>query len=296
MKKGKTIKLPKEFARFTWRNKGFVIGLSILTILIILAFGASYFSPYDPRRWNTAPRDMPPSWKYPLGTTTLGQDLFWLLTWALRNSLVIGFTGSLTGLAIGALLGFIAGYRGGNLDRAIILVADIFIAIPTLMLIILIGSIIKANLNIGILGVLYGILTWGMPVRNVRSMILSLREREFSYIDIFSGLSTSEIIFRHYFPYIFPWISMAAINRMFGAIGAEVTLAIFGLSAIDEATLGTMLYWALKYQALLRGVYWWILTPTVTLMLLFTSLYLTSVGLNIYLNPRTRLQRTIGGE
>ncbi|MEM1546915.1 MAG: ABC transporter permease [Candidatus Methanomethylicia archaeon] len=290
------IKYIKAFMKYIWRDKSFFIGLIMLTVFMMLAFVVSFLSPYDPRRWNTAPRERPPSWEYPLGTTTLGQNLFWLLTWALRNSLIIGFSGSLIGLIIGSILGFIAGHKGGIIDRIISNIADIFIAIPILMLIILIGSLIKTQLNITTLGVLFGVLTWSMPVRNVRSMILSLREQEFTYTDIFSGLNLLEIVYRHYLPFVIPWISMAAINRIFWAIGTEVTLAIFGLSAIDEATLGTMLYWALKYQALLRGLYWWVLTPTITLVLLFLSLYLISVGLNTYLNPKARLQRMIGGK
>jgi len=285
-----------DFLRFLKEDKGFLVGFSLLIIFLILAFGISYCAPYDPRRWNTAPRDIPPNWNHPFGTTTLGQDLFWLLTWSLRNSIILGFTGSIIGLVIGASLGFLAGYKGGVLDRIIILIADILNAIPLLMPLILIGSIIKTQLNVYLLGILFGVFTWGMPVRNVRSMVLSLREREFTYADIFSGFNSLEILFKHYLPFILPWISMAMIGRMFWAIGTEVTLAVFGLSALDEATLGTMIYWALRYQALLRGIYWWLFTPVATLILLFTSLYLTSIGLNMYLNPQIRLQRMLKSE
>jgi peptide/nickel transport system permease protein len=73
-------------------------------------------------------------------------------------------------------------------------------------------------------------------------------------------------------------------------MGTEITLAIFGLSSMDEATLGTMLYWSLKYQALFTGSWWWILAPVVSSIMLFISLYITSMGLSEYLNPRIRLR------
>jgi peptide/nickel transport system permease protein len=73
-------------------------------------------------------------------------------------------------------------------------------------------------------------------------------------------------------------------------MGTEITLAIFGLSSMDEATLGTMLHWSLRYQALFTGLLWWILTPIVFSIILFVSLYIISIGLSEYLNPRTRLR------
>jgi len=285
-----------DFLDYLRKDKTFLIGFSMFTFFLLLGFVVSNFSPYDPRRWNVAPRELPPCWKYPFGTTTLGQDLFWLITWGLRNSMMIGIIGSLGGLAIGVPLGFIAGYKGGYLDRILILMTDVLLVLPTLILLILIGSIIRAQLNVCALGLLISLFTWSGPVRNIRSMVLSLREREFTYTDVFSGFSTLKTIFKHYLPFVFPWMSMASINRMFMAMGMEVTLAVFGLFTVDEATLGTILQWAMMYQALLRGVYWWLFTPIIILVMLFTSLYLTAVGLNRFLDPRTRIQRKLGGK
>ncbi|MEM1555180.1 MAG: hypothetical protein QXM54_01385, partial [Desulfurococcaceae archaeon] len=75
------------------------------------------------------------------------------------------------------------------------------------------------------------------------------------------------------------------------AIGMEVTLAVFGLSSLQEATLGTMIYWALNYQSMLRGLWWWIIPPVATVVVIVLALYLVSIGLVEYLNPRTRLRR-----
>ncbi len=284
-----------NFLRFLRHNKTFSLGLAMFMAFIILGFVYSSLAPFDPRRWNVVPRNQPPSLRYPLGTTILGQDVFWLLTWSLKNSMIIGMIGSGVGLLIGMVLGLVAGYKGGLVDRVIITLSDTFLVIPNIMIIILLASLIREQLSVPLLGLIIAFLTWSMPVRNVRSMVLSLREREFTYIAIFSGMRTIEVLFKEYMPHIFPWVSSAFINRMIGAMGTEITLAIFGLTTMDEATLGTMLYWALRYQALITGALWWILTPIVASSLLFISLYLVSMGLSEYLNPRARISRIAMG-
>ena len=279
-----------ELIIFIKKNKPFSFGLALLVFCLILGFIISLFAPYDPRRWGIAPMSEPPSLKYFLGTTALGQDVFWLLSWSLRNSIIIGMLGSTIGLLIGVILGSLAAYRGGLLDKLTITIADTFQVIPHIMILILIASMLRGRLSVPLIGVFIGLLTWSAPVRNVRSMVLSLTEREFTYVAIFSGMSTTEILFRQYLSHIFPWISSAFINRIIMSMGTEITLAIFGLSSMDEATLGTMLYWSLKYQALFTGSWWWILAPVVSSIMLFISLYITSMGLSEYLNPRIRLR------
>lgn len=279
-----------EFIAFLRRRKTFLLGLILFSSCSILGFLISLFAPYDPRRWFTTPIGRPPSLSYPLGTTSLGQDVFWLLTWSLRNSFVIGILGSGIGLIIGILIGSLAGYKGGLFDRITMAITDTFLVIPNIMILILIASVLKGQLSIPLLGILIGLLTWSMPIRNIRSMILSLREREFTQIALFSNMSTVSLLFKEYLPHIFPWVSSAFINRMIMSMGMEITLAIFGLSSMDEATLGTMLHWALRFQALFTGLWWWILTPIIFSIILFISLYIISIGLSEYLNPRARLR------
>jgi peptide/nickel transport system permease protein len=92
-------------------------------------------------------------------------------------------------------------------------------------------------------------------------------------------------------PFVMPLVFATLINVMSWAIGLEVTLAILGLVNLDLPTLGTMIYWALNYQALLLGYWWWLLTPVVLSVLLFVSLYWLSVSISEYLDPRSRTQR-----
>jgi peptide/nickel transport system permease protein len=75
------------------------------------------------------------------------------------------------------------------------------------------------------------------------------------------------------------------------AIGLEITLAILGLVNLSIPTLGTMLNWAMTYQAILLGRWWWVLTPVVLSLFIFIALYWLSVSISEYLDPRTRIQR-----
>jgi len=290
----------KRYARFLWNflrfSPNITVGIVICLVILVMGFGISLFAPYDPRRWGSTPRNLPPSSDYLLGTTSIGQDVFWFLTYAIRNSMLLGVVGSAIGLVIGTVLGLIAGYKGGIIEKFILLITDTIIVVPTLPILILVSTMIKKQLDMVMLGTIIALLTWGLPVRNVRSMILSLREREFSHVASFSGFKMLNIITSEYTPHVLPWISASFISRINMAIGMEVTLSIFGLSSLQEATLGTMIYWALNYQALLKGLWWWILTPVVTIIFSVLGLFILSVGISEFLNPRIRLHRIMIGE
>lgn len=271
-------------------DKRFTFGFSVMSLMIFLAI-LSYFSPYDPKVWNVVPRDMPPSIRHLLGTTSMGQDVFWLATFAIRNSLLLSLVAVLISRVIAIFLGLITGYKGGSLDRTLMTINDSFVILPLLPILILIASVIKGSLNIRNLGILLGIFGWAWDARVLRSQILSLREREFTYTAKLSGMKTLSIILKEYLPFIMPLIMATAMNNMLWVIGMEVTLAILGLSSLEIPTLGTMIHWAVNSQSLLLGIWWWILTPVFICVLLFISLYMLSVSISEFLDPRTRLQR-----
>lgn len=271
-------------------DKRFTFGFSVMSLMVFLAI-LSLFSPYNPKVWHVAPRDMPPSLKHLLGTTSMGQDVFWLATYAIKNSLLLSVIAVIVSRVIAIFLGLITGYKGGFLDRFLMTINDSFVILPLLPILILIASVIKGALNINNLGILLGIFGWAWDARVLRSQILSLREREFTYTAKLSGMKTLSIIIKEYLPFIIPLIMATAMNNMLWVIGMEVTLAILGLSSLEIPTLGTMIHWSVTSQALLLGFWWWILTPVFICILLFISLYMLSVSISEFLDPRTRLQR-----
>lgn len=263
------------------------------TILCILIFYAclSFFSPYDPTIWQEVPRDMPPSAEYWLGTDSRGIDIFWTAAFAVRNSLIVALIAGIVSRMIAVPVAMIAGYKGGTSDRVLMFISDSFLVIPLFLIIILLAMLVRDSMNLVTLGLMLACFGWAWDARVIRSEILSLRERGFTQTAILSGTGTMRLVIKEYMPFVTPLVFATLINVMAWAIGLEVTLAILGLVNLDLPTLGTMIYWALNYQAILLGYWWWLFTPVVLSILLFISLYWLSVSISEYLDPRSRIQR-----
>ena len=276
--------------RDLFRDFRFVVSFIVLLVILILAV-LSIFSPYDPTLWNVVPRDMRPSAEYWLGTDSNGQDIFWQATFAIRNSLIISLIAGLVSRVIAILVGMIAGYKGGATDRILMFISDSLLVIPLFLIFVMLAMLVRDHMNLVILGLLLSIFGWAWDARLIRSMILSLREREFTKTAILSGTGTVKLVLNEYMPFAMPLIFSTLINNIGFAIGLEITLAIIGLVDLMTPTLGTMLNWALFYQSTFLGRWWWVLTPVVLSLFLFIALYWLSVSISEYLDPRTRIQR-----
>lgn len=270
-------------------NTKFKIGFNFLLAIIVLGFVFPNFSPTNTRSWYIVPRDEPPSFRYLLGTSTMGRDIFWELCASIRNSLIIATVTAMIASHVGLFLGLISGIRGGILDRILMFLTDTFIIVPGLPLLMVVTTVLKDFLTIPVMGALISIVSWPWPARQVRSMVLSLRERTFVYTARLSGMGMGKVILYELMPYVLGWHLINFTNTILFSIGTESGLAILGLSILDDNTLGVMIYWALNWgYALFRGIWWWIITPVVTLILIFVSFYLVSIGLTEYLHPISR--------
>ena len=283
-----------KLLRDLFRDYRFAVSFSILTALVFMAF-LSFFSPYDPTLWHVVPRDLKPSLEHLLGTDSNGQDIFWMACFAVRNSLIIALIATLISRVIAILVGTISGYKGGMIDRVLMFFSDALLVIPLFLILVMLAMLVREYMNLVILGLLLSFFGWAWDARLIRSMILSLREREFTKNAILSGTGTLKLVLNEYIPFTMPLIFSTLINNMAFAIGLEQTLAILGLVNMTIPTLGTMLYWAINYQAMFLGRWWWILTPVVLSILLFIALYWLSVSISEYLDPRTRIQRVGAG-
>lgn len=270
-------------------SPSFRIGTVILVVLLSLA-GLSIVAPHDPADLHVVPMSIPPSLAYPFGTTSLGQDVFWETTFAIRNSLFVAGLAVVIGRSIGVLLGSISGYLGGTTDRVLSSFADTFIVIPRLPLLMLIAFILKSTITLPELALLLGLLDWAWPSKRYRAQILTLREEEFTQTAAFAGMGTLRIILREHLPFIIPFLLADAVSGFLFAIGMEVTLSILGLSNLQIPTIGTMIYWANYYQVFLTHHLWWLAAPVLSAILLVVALYHLSTSLSAYLDPRTRLK------
>jgi peptide/nickel transport system permease protein len=276
--------------RDLFKDYRFTFSFIVLVIILIMAF-LSIFSPYDPTLWNVVPKDLKPSPKYILGTDSNGQDIFWQATFAVRNSLIIALIAGLVSRVIAILVGMVAGYKGGTIDRVLMFLGDSLLVIPLFLIFVMFAMLVRQNMNLVVLGLALSIFGWAWDARLIRSMVLSLREREFTMTAILSGTGTVKLVMKEYMPFTMPLIFSTFINNMSFAIGLEVTLALLGLVNLNIPTLGTMLNWAIFYQSILLGRWWWILTPVLLSVFMFIALYWLSVSISEYLDPRTRIQR-----
>src|SRR5512143_3049971 len=272
-----------------FRDYRFCFSFGVLIIILALAI-LSIFAPYDPTLWNVVPRDMKPSAKYLLGTDSNGQDIFWQATFAVRNSLIFSLIAGLVSRVIAILVGMVAGYKGGWADRVLMFVGDSLLVIPLFLIIVMIAMLVRKFMNLVLLGLMLSFFGWAWDARVIRSVILSLREREFTKTAILSGTGTVKLVLNEYMPFAMPLIFSTVINNMAFAIGYEQTLAILGLVNMNIPTLRTMMNWAISYQAILLRHWWWILTPVILSVFLFIALYWLSVSISEYLDPRTRTQ------
>jgi peptide/nickel transport system permease protein len=273
-----------------FRSGYFTFGATLVVVFIILVV-LSFFSPYDPTEWRVVPRDLPPSSEHILGTNSLGQDVFWQMTFAVRNSVAVAAFGAAVSRVIAVTIGLVAGYRGGVVDRVLMFVNDGFLIMPLFLILVLLAMVVRENMNMVTMALLFGALGWPWDARLIRSQVLSLREREFTYTAILSGTPTLKLIFNEYFLFITPLVFTTLIGNMAWVVGMEVTLALIGLTDLTIPTLGSVLKWAIDYQAMLLHLWWWLFAPIGAAVGLFVALYLLSVSISEYLDPRARIQR-----
>jgi peptide/nickel transport system permease protein len=271
-------------------NTAFRYGSLILVLVFILA-GLSFFSPYAPEARRVVPRAAPPSLEHWFGTTSQGQDVFWMLTFAVRNTLIVAGLAVIIGRGIGVMIGMISGYLGGSWDRFLSGLVDSFIVIPRLPLLILIAAMLRGHMSLVGLGLMIGFLDWAIPSKRYRSQVLSLREREFTNTAVFSGMRSVKVVVREHLPFLIPFLLADVVSGFLFAIGLEVTLSVLGLGDMNTQSLGTMIYWGNYYQSLLANRVWVLAAPIAAAVLIVVGFYLASVGLTAYLDPRTRLAR-----
>ncbi|KFC71748.1 putative peptide ABC transporter, permease protein [Devosia sp. LC5] len=261
-------------------NVRLAIGLAILLIMGLGSLILPFFATVDPSIQSSFMRNMPPSAAHWLGTNSLGQDIFWFLVFAIRNSLALGVLVACGVTLVATIVGLSAGYIGGRFERFVMLIVDTFITIPLLPILIILGALIRGNTSFFTVGIIIIIFGWAWDARTVRSMALSLREREFINMARFSGANTMQIIAREIFPYVSAYMVVGFINVVLFAINTEATLAVIGLSKVEVPTLGSIIFWALNYNALFTGQYVWLVAPIIATVTLFLGLFLTSTGFN----------------
>jgi peptide/nickel transport system permease protein len=277
-------------ARLVLRNRKLLFGLAVfLTLLVVALIWSRLLGPNALRSGAFMPRLAPGISGALLGSTSLGQNILAQLLVAIPSSILVGLVAATIGTTFGALIGLLSGYFGGKVDAVLRVFIDVFLAVPSLLFLILIASLVR-GVTVWQMALIIGAFAWAWPARAVRAQVLSLKERPFVQVGLLSGLSGFEIVWSELLPHLLPWLGANFVNAFIAAILAESALSILGLGPQRDMTLGLMIYWALTSSALLQNLWWWWLTPVLTLIVLFLSLYLVHLGLDEVSNPRLRTQ------
>lgn len=227
----------------------------------------------------------------PLGTDNFGRDVLTELIAATRTSLQIGLVAGLVATLIGLTLGLLAGYIGGTVDDIINFVTNLFIVIPSFVLLILISySVGQESRGAFLVATVIGLTAWPWTARAVRAQVISLRNRDHVNLSKLSGHSIVHIILTDILPYIASYVIMALILQISSGILAEAGLSILGLGpkTTEVPTLGLMMNWAMIYQAHVQGRWWAYFPVLMTIALITFSMNLMNTGLDQVFNPALR--------
>lgn len=266
----------------SWNGR---VGLIVIALIVLIGVFAPIVDPYDPTiDSNLAESRFPPSWEHPFGTDRLGRDMFRRIIHGTRISLTVGFVVVFFSGGVGTALGLIAGYFGGWTDSIIMRIMDVLLAFPAILLAIAIVAVRGASLTNTIIAVAIV----GIPgyARVVRSMVLSVREREYIEAARMIGVKNARIIFLHILPNSLSPIIVQATLGVGGAILFAAALGFLGLGAQPPAPeWGAMISDGIPF---LRQSPHMVFFPGMAIMVTVLGFNLLGDGLRDALDPQLR--------
>ncbi|MDR3139872.1 MAG: ABC transporter permease [Treponema sp.] len=270
--------------RHFYRHKPAVAGLAFIFILVCAAVFAPLLAPYNPNKigdeFETAPGMV-----HLLGTDQIGRDVFSRLIFGARVSVTVGIGTVSVTTFLGILLGLESGYFGGIIDMIIMRVADIFMAFPMLILIMVVSAVIGPGLDRIIL--IMGILGWPSVARLVRGNVLSIKQMDYTKSAVALGFKTQRILILHILPNTIGPILVQATFGIAGAIILESGLSFLGMGVNPPtASWGNMLTDAQSLTTLTEKPWLWV-PPGITILLSVLAFNFVGDALRDALDPKS---------
>ena len=299
------------------RSPKVIAGLVILGVFGVLAIIGRWIAPYSPnatdqQNWvrhvlvpgtgagtgfpaSYYPLPLPPSAAHWLGTTVFAQDVSSQLLAATQATMFVGLLAAAIATVLSVLFGVTAGYLGGGTDEGLSLVANVFLAIPGLPLLIVLADYMpSAGSSVLLVAAIIAVTTWAYTSRTLRAQTLSLRNRDFVEAARVSGESRVRIILVEVLPNLIPIVAASFLFTALSAMGAYVAIAFLGLAGSPTSSppglwnWGEMLREGFANNAVRGGWWWWWAPPGICIALLGTGLALLNFGIDEFINPRLR--------
>ena len=296
--------LDSEFVHSFRRSRVTVIATLVTVAMTLAAVLAPWIAPHDPfdvatlSLWNA---ELPPAWaedgdpRFLLGTDNQGRDVLSAILYGSRISLAVGFVSVLLAMVVGVAVGLVSGYFGGLVDAVFMRVADVMLSFPAILVALLISGVVRGalprgmheNAALAVLVFAIAITTWVQYARTVRSSTMVERGLEYVLAARLVGRGRAAIIVRHILPNVMgPVLVIATINLAM-AILIEATLSFLGVGMPPtNPSLGTLIRVGNEY--LFSGVWWVVIFPSLTLVVLVLAVNLMGDWLRDALNPKLR--------
>ena len=290
---------------YSFKKSRVTVIAAVVTLVIIAAsLMAPWIAPHDPFNVATLSlldSELPPAWaeggdpRFLLGTDNQGRDVFSVILYGSRISLAVGFISVVLAMVFGICFGLLSGYFGGVIDAVFMRIADVMLSFPTILVALLVSGIVRGVLpremheNAALVVLIFAIAvtTWVQYARTVRGSTMVERNREYVMAARLVGRNSFAIIFRHIFPNVLgPVLVIATINLAM-AILIEATLSFLGVGMPPtNPSLGTLI--RVGNEFLFSGVWWVVIFPSLTLVMLVLAVNLLGDWLRDALNPKLR--------
>ena len=290
---------------YSFRTSRVTVIATLVTLAILLAAVLAPWvaphNPFDVATLSLLDSELPPAWgeggdaRFLLGTDNQGRDVFSAILYGSRISLAVGFTSVALAMVFGVVVGLISGYFGGLIDAVFMRIADVMLSFPTILVALLVSGIVRGalpremhdNAALVVLVFAIAVTTWVQYARTVRGSTMVERSREYVLAARLVGRGSLAIIFRHILPNVLgPVLVIATINLAM-AILIEATLSFLGVGMPPtNPSLGTLI--RIGNEFLFSGIWWVVIFPSLTLVVLVLAVNLLGDWLRDALNPKLR--------
>jgi len=275
------------FGKAIRQNPLATAGVVLVIIFAVFAIFAPWIAPQDPSYIDLSARLASPSWHHWLGTDELGRDMLSRVIYGARISMLVGVSVVTGSLLLGTIVGAIAGYYGGLVDRfANVIVMNAFMSFPGILL----AIAFVAFLGPGLFNLIFALVIggWVGYARLVRAQVLAAREKEYVEAARALGASDLRVIVRHILPNIMQPVIVQAAIGMAGAVLAEATMSFLGLGVPPPVpSWGSMLN---DGRVHLFDSPHLVIVPAIAVMLAVLSFNFIGDALRDYLDPRSRME------